>query len=62
MTAHEFVKDWLPFIIEPYVVNAKQGFVLANGVRILFSDTKLDRFQASRLRAHYQKLNKVSIL
>ena len=54
----EFVSTWCPMIEEPIAINYKQGFLLSNGMRILFYNPSISRESQSKLVRHYRKINK----
>jgi|10_taG_2_1085330.scaffolds.fasta_scaffold97066_4 hypothetical protein len=57
MTPDMFVEDWVSLISHPYTVNDKQGFVLKNGMRILFENPTLSHESKRALSKHYTKEN-----
>ena len=54
----EFISIWCPMIDKPIAVNSKQGFLLSNGMRILFHNPSISRESQDKLTRHYRKLNK----
>jgi|TARA_Y100000034_G_scaffold69568_1_gene83996 hypothetical protein len=58
INADEFVSVWCPMIERPIAINNKQGFLLSNGMRILFSDPAISKESQTKLSRHYRKINK----
>ena len=54
MNVNEFIETWVKIITHPIIVNKKQGFLLNNGMRILFHDTGLTNDSKVRLMRHYR--------
>ena len=48
-----FIESWVKMIDRPLIINNKQGFLLTNGMRILFKDTSLSHKSADILKRHY---------
>ncbi len=60
-TINDFVEVWCEVIDQPIIINKTQGFLLNNGVRILFNDSHLSIKSRERLARHYNKiLNKTT--
>jgi len=58
-TINDFVEVWCEVIDQPIIINKKQGFLLNNGIRMLFNDSHLSIKSKERLSRHYNKvLNK----
>ena len=54
----EFIGIWCSMIEKPIAVNSKQGFLLSNGMRILFNEPSISRESQNKLTHHYRKINK----
>ena len=54
----EFINIWCPMIEKPIAINDKQGFLLSNGMRILFHNPSISRESQTKLSRHYYKINK----
>lgn len=54
MSIDKFIETWSSFIKEPVSINSKQGFLLKNGLRILFSEQKLSNASKATLRRVYR--------
>ena len=48
-----FIESWVKMIDRPLIINNKQGFLLTNGMRILFKDTSLSHKSVDILKRHY---------
>lgn len=55
MDINEFVDRYVVLVDKPVSVNKKQGFLLSNGARIIFSDTRLTKESVNVLKRHYQR-------
>ena len=55
MNISKFIIEFIYMIGGPLVVNKQQGFHLRNGMRILFSDSKLTKNATLVLQRHYKK-------
>ena len=54
----EFISIWVSMIDKPISINHKQGFLLNNGMRILFYNPSISRESQDKLTRHYRKINK----
>jgi len=52
---NEFINTFVSMVEKPFAINNKQGFVLKNGMRILFRDSKLSDPSKEQLKRHYAK-------
>jgi hypothetical protein len=57
MTPDTFIESWVSLVSHPFMVNKKQGFVLKNGMRILFNDPSMSPESRRSLSRHYKKEN-----
>ena len=55
-TINDFVEVWCEVIDQPIIINKTQGFLLNNGIRILFNDSHLSIKSRERLSRHYNKI------
>ena len=54
----EFISIWVSMIDKPISINHKQGFLLNNGMKILFYNPSISRESQTKLARHYRKINK----
>jgi len=54
----EFISIWVSMIDKPIAINHKQGFLLNNGMKILFYNSSISRESQDKLTRHYRKINK----
>ena len=57
MTPDTFIESWVALILHPYQINGKQGFVLNNGMRVLFKNPTMSHESRRSLSRHYKKEN-----
>lgn len=50
---NDFIEVWVKMIDRPLTINNKQGFLLTNGMRIIFKDTRLSAKSIGILKRHY---------
>jgi hypothetical protein len=55
---NQFIENWSSMIKHPIIKNAKQGFLLSNGMKIFFKDASLSMKSRGILKRHYESLNK----
>ena len=56
MTINEWLKIYHTMIVEPIAYNTKVGFIISNGMRILFKEGKLNEESKRILRRRKEKM------
>ena len=56
MTINEWLKIYHTMIVEPVAYNTKVGFIISNGMRILFKEGKLNEESKRILRRRKEKM------
>jgi len=56
MTINEWLKTYHTMIVEPVAYNTKVGFIISNGMRILFKEGKLNEESKRILRRRKEKM------
>ena len=56
MTINDWLKTYHTMIVEPIAYNTKVGFIISNGMRILFKEGKLNEESKRILRRRKEKM------
>tara|TARA_R110000824_G_scaffold294367_2_gene482749 strand:+ start:13 stop:198 length:186 start_codon:yes stop_codon:yes gene_type:complete len=56
MTINEWLKTYHTMIVEPVAYNTKTGFIISNGMRILFKEGNLNEESKRILRKRKEKM------
>jgi len=56
MTINEWLKTYHTMIVEPIAYNTKVGFIISNGMKILFKEGRLNEESKRILRRRKEKM------
>lgn len=59
MTINEWIKTYHTMIVEPIAYNTKVGFKVSNGMKILFTEGRLNEESKKILRRRKEKISGV---